>query len=242
MSVNNYPMWMAHGVQIGDMHSWRDWRLVPKKKLVVDPPDYRENGIKVPGRHGKLNANKALTGDVIYENRVGSWEFRIRNLRHFRLLYSEIMDYVQGQELTVILDDDDYFYYRGVLKVEKWTPEQVRDTLVIKYDLQPFKMERDSSLEDWLWDLFDFDCGIAREYHDLTVDGERQLLIPGRRLPVCPGIYVTGTVSVSYGGASWTLTPGVWNYIDSICLGEGDHTLVFSGDGTVSVDYRGGRL
>lgn len=237
---------MSHGVLIGEMHSWTDWKLIPKQKLVVAPPPVRESSLVVPGRHGDIKTTKALTGDVVYDNRKGSWEFRVRNKRHFRLLYSEILDYLQGQELTAVLDDDDYFYYKGTFAIDEWTPENMRDTVKINYDLQPFKMERDSSLEDWFWDPFDFECGIAREYHDLIVDGSRALLIPGRRLPVCPSIFATfsggDSLSVTYGGTTYPLVSGMWNIFDGIVIGEGDHTLTFTGNGTVSVDYRGGRL
>jgi len=233
---------VAHGALIGDKHTWRDWRLVPKNKLVVAKPDLPDNGITVPGRNGDIYSRKAMTGDVVYGTRKGTWEFRVENRNSTAVVYSEILDYIHGQELTVILDDDRYFYYKGELQVDDWTPEQVRDTLRLHYKLQPFKMERDSSLEPWLWDPFDFEQGIIRDYGELTVDGTLELVIPGRRLQVCPGIYATGTVSVTYGGATYTLVSGKWNYFDAICLGEGEHTLLFTGDGTVSVDYRGGRL
>lgn len=243
MSYYPYNTKYGHGVLIGERHSWRDWELVPKNKLTVAPPPPDDSGLKVPGRHGKLFTAKAMTGDVVYGNRTGSWEFRVVSKRHFRLLYSEILDYLQGQELTAVLDDDWSFYYTGEFRVEKWDPGAIKDTISIKYDLQPFKMERASSLEDWLWDEFDFDCGIAREYHDLIVSGTRSLLIPGRRLQVCPGIKPNAAgMSVSYGGRSYQLTENRWNYFDGICLGEGDHTLTFTGSGTVDVDYRGGRL
>ena len=39
----------------------------------------------------------------------------------------------------------------------------------------------------------------------------------------------------------YALTAGD-NRISGICITEGDNVLTFAGNGTVSIDYRGGRL
>ena len=48
-------------------------------------------------------------------------------------------------------------------------------------------------------------------------------------------------MTVTYKGNSYQLSDGT-NRVVSIDLPEGDNILTFTGSGTVSVDYRGGRL
>ena len=65
------------------------------------------------------------------------------------------------------------------------------------------------------------------------------------RIHVCPTIDVSltgnNTMKVSYAGTTYNLSNGK-NVIPAIVTGEKDISLVFTGTGKVTVDYRGGSL
>ena len=63
----------------------------------------------------------------------------------------------------------------------------------------------------------------------------------GRRMKVVPVFECSAEMVLSYGGAEYNLPAGR-SKIPDLRIGEGEHYLMFAGSGTVSVDYRGGRL
>ncbi len=107
--------------------------------------------------------------------------------------------------------------------------------------MEPYKYELFSSLEDWLWDSFDFETGVIREYKDLVVNGSLTVDVPGTRKEVLPTITASAAMQVEWKGIRYDLLAGV-NKIYAISIPEGDQKLIFYGNGTISIDYRGGIL
>lgn len=236
----------SNGVTFGDKHSYRDWGLYLKSRPVISPPTPKTVYEDLPGSDGSLDFTESLTGDVKYENRDVKFEFTVIGGREkWYDTFSDIMDYMHGKRMKVVIDEDPTFYYIGRITVDEWESSKVTSTVVVKGDMEPYKLEMFSSLEDWLWDPFNFETDIIREYKDLVVEGSLSLTIPGRRKHVVPSFTVKSSdgsgMKVSFKGSIYTLTDGV-NKIVSIELADGENTLTFTGNGTVSVDYRGGRL
>ena len=237
---------MYHSIIIGDKNTWADWYLFPSSRPVFNPPSPKTNYVDVPGANGHLDLSEALTGDVAYSNREGSFEFIVDN-GHIEWydLYSKILDYLHGKILKATLEDDPSFYYQGRFSVNEWKSEAHNSKIVMDYSVSPYKYEAFSSLEDWEWDTFNFETGIVREYKDLRVDGSLDFIIVGRRMKVTPSFIVTSDdgsgMNVSFNGYSYHLSDGTSRIINITTI-EGENKLTFTGNGTVSIEYRGGRL
>ena len=143
--------------------------------------------------------------------------------------------------MKIILDVDPSFYYIGRLTIDVEKTDRVNGKLVISGNVDPYKYERYSSLEDWEWDTFNFETDIVREYKDIKVDGEYQLCIPGRRKRIIPVIECNTPMKFGYNGTEYSLSAGR-NKVFNIWLTEGDNILTFKGNGVISIDYRGGSL
>lgn len=233
---------MIFGVTFGDKHTYRDYGMLPKTRPTVAPPAIRTNYVDVPGLDGQLDLSEALTGRIGYQTRDFSAEFLVIDARNrWDTLYSELLDTLHGQRVKIILDEDPGYYYVGRVTVGKLTSDKKTATISIKAVCDPYKLESTTSLEDWLWDSFNFESGIIRDYRAITVDGTRTLTIPGTRRPCIPIITASGEVSVRFGGTTYALQAGD-NHISGICITSGDNALTFSGSGTVSINYQGGRL
>lgn len=237
---------MYHSITFGDKNTWDDWFLIPETRPVFAPPEAKTLYEEIPGADGSLDYSEALTGDIHYGNRTGSLNFIVDNYhRQWFELYSEISDYLHGQKLKAVLEDDLYYFYIGRFAVNEWRSESQNSKIVIDYTLEPYKLERTSSMEDWLWDPFNFESGIIREYKNLTVDKKLTFTIQGRRKTVIPIFTVKSSdgngMKVTYNGKAYNLPDGT-SRIVNIALKDGLSTLVFSGNGFVSIDYRGGRL
>lgn len=58
--------------------------------------------------------------------------------------------------VKIIFDTDPSFYYIGRLTIDVEKTDRVNGKLVISGDVDPYKYERYSSLEDWKWDTLQF--------------------------------------------------------------------------------------
>lgn len=228
-----------------EMNTWDDWHLIPSSRPVFNPPKVKTQYVDIPGGNGQLDLTEILTGYPLYENRTGSIEFYVENGHaEWDDLYSQIMNYLHGKHMTACLEDDPGFVYEGRFAVNSWKSDKWWSTITIDYDVYPYKRERFSSLEDWLWDPFDFETGVIREYKNLTINGSLTVVIGGTYEPVSPTITVTNRTSeltLSVSGHKYTLQDGE-NYIYDIVVKDTDVNFAFSGKATISIDFRGGRL
>ena len=228
------------------IHSYGDWGLILTVRPKITAPEAKTLYIDIPGGDGSLDMTEALTGSVAYKEREITCNFvTLREKKYWSNQYSEIQDFLHGQRIKIILDEDRSYYYVGRFKVSDWNSLIRRSEITIGGLIDPYKYECTSSLEDWLWDTFDFETGIIRDYRSLQVDGSLRLIIPGRRKRVVPSFEVQSVdgngLTVTYEGVDYHLPDGVSRVVN-IHTKEGENILTFTGNGTVSVDYRGGRL
>ena len=234
------------GVTFGTKHSYRDWGLLLKSRPVISPPSPKTVYVDIPGSDGIIDLTESLTGDVKFDNRTIKCEFVVLDARNrWSDIYSEIMDYLHGQRMKVRLDEDPTYYYEGRLQVNEWKSDKVTSTITIEGDVEPYKMEMFSSLEDWEWDSFNFETGIIRDYKEIRVDESLTFTIEGRRKSVVPSFTVASDdgsgLQVRFNGTTYDLPDGTSRVLN-VVIKNGTNTLYFTGNGTVSIDYRGGRL
>ena len=231
------------GVQIGDKHTLKDWGL-GWTKITLGFPEAKIYEQDVTGMDVVLDFTESLTGgDDMYKTRSLSLEFETPEQDYYdwSIRVSEIANYLTGRKCKIILDNDPGFYYIGRLNVEVEKTNRVEGIITLSGNVEPYKFEKFSSLEPWEWDSFNFKTGIIRNYKNIIVNGTYSLRIPGRRKRIVPVISCDESVQVSYEGTTYTLSPGK-NKVFGICIKEGENILTFSGNATVSVDYRGGML
>lgn len=228
-------------VKIGDCSMYKDFGL---RALSIDPgaAEVDEKFKEIPGRNGDLDITDALTGFPVYKNATMklTFDFKDDNYDLWLIRASELRNKIHGRRLKVVLGNDEFFY-EGRISVSTEKLNKRYSSVEITINRDPYKLELQSSLEDWLWDSFNFETGIIRDYKDLQVAGRLELIIPGRTMRVIPVFDCSEEMTVSYNGTIYNLPKGKSKSLD-LLLGEGDNTLIFTGNGTVSVDYRGGSL
>lgn len=227
-------------------HTYRDFGLFPSEVNMPDPPGVQTNFIEVPGMDGTLDATESLDGTVHYDDRDYAQKYLDiigRSKMHTR--YSALQNFLHGKQMRMILDDDPEWYYIGRFEMGDPAPKDFLNTVNIKATLRPFKYAINSTLDDWLWDPFNFEDGVIREYKDINVDGSKTMTIIGSEMPVVPTIIVQSEdgngLTLTYGGAQYHLTDGN-NKIVTMTLNTSEQELVFTGYGLVSIDFREGSL
>ena len=253
---------MYHSITIGGKNTWDDWRLVPASRPVFNPPAQKVKTLEIPGGDGVIDLSQSLTGYPVYQNRTGSIEFIVMNdFKPWHMAYADIMDYLHGQKLRAVLEDDPEYFYEGRFTVNVWKSEKDWSRIIIDYDVGPYKWSVLSSTDDWLWDPFNFQNGVIRPavFKDIAVTTEVRAvklaaLLFGRA-PVCPVFRVSSSdkrgvhirfINPTLGLDETKLLPdGVIQFPEFVFFGDLGATLELwcdTGTGSVSVDFRQGRL
>ncbi len=161
---------------IKKVNTWDDWHILPVSRPVFTSPEVKTNYIDVPGGNGALDLTEALTRFPTYNNREGTFEFRVMNdyekdgktvyesndNNRWAQRYSEIMEYIHGKSLCAVLEDDPTWFYQGRFYIDDgWKPGDTWSTVTIGYTVNPFKWSISSSTSDWLWDPFNFETDVT---------------------------------------------------------------------------------
>lgn len=234
---------MYHSITIGDKNTWDDWHLIPTTRPLFNPPTVKTNLVNIPGGDGLLDMTTSLAGRPTYNNRTGSWTFIVQNgFKDWTALYSEIMVYLHGQKFRAILEDDPGYYYEGRFSVNQWKSDKNWSQIVIDYNVGPYKKEINNVGSNWLWDPFNFETGIIRNYKNLSVLSSLTVVVEIDMLDTIPVITASASgMKVRYDGTTYNLSKGA-NIIADIVLHSGENTLVFTGNGRITIETTGGRL
>ena len=254
-------------------NTWDTYHLVPSSRPVVNPPDVKTNYVDIPGIDGPLDLTESLTGIPMYENRKGSWDFVVANdYEPWTTIYHKLMNDLHGRKWLVSLQDEPMYYYKGRLSVNEWKSERNWSKITLDYNFEPYKYELNSGNEPWLWDPFNFETGVIRNYgskeafvsdgqtliHPFTVNGADSITIyvqPTER-PNATIVWVESgndiTVKLGGGSTQYPLQQGKNNLTATLASGLSDpsfgyihrqgRTFTFSGHGTVWVEFQGGWL
>lgn len=253
-------------------HTFKDFHLVPTTRPVFEPPSPKSTVIDIPGFDGVIDLSESLTGFPIFNNRTGSLEFAVLNdIEDWTTIYNSIMKYIHGRYLKCIMEDDLEFYYEGRFSVSNWTSNNdgTWSTVTIDYDLQPYKLRHASSIDEWLWDPFNFETGIIQNtsFSSIEVDSDdwvefdftgmigRKPVVPNFIVTVTSGdtldswLYVSDFDNIAWDENDTTriknMQTGTNTYYDYILCDLNDDTVVkikFKGHGLVSIDFNSGDL
>lgn len=231
-----------YSVTINDIDMLKTYKMALKDRHCVQPPVPKTSFQDIPGADGSMDLSEANAGHVVYQRRKITLNFGCgARLKDWPAIFSEILKKFHGQTGKLIFDDDAGYYYIGRMTVSDYKRVQTLGTFTITVDADPYKYELTASDEDWLWDPFDFEDGIIREYSGLDVNGDYALVIDGTEKWIIPEIVVSRDMTVSFEGKNYSLRAGT-NKLYGIVVREGGNTLTFHGTGTVTVKYRGAIL
>ena len=237
---------MYHSITFGKndvwKNTWDDWHLIPKTRPVFNPPQIKTHYIEIPGGDGVIDLTESLTGRPTFGNRTGSFEFYVDNdFKDWTHLYSELLAQFHGQQLMAILEDDPKYYYFGRFSVNNWKSDAARSSIVIDYNVDPYKRSLHSSTDDWIWDTFNFETDLAFVYRNIVIDAERTVRIIGGNMPVIPTIVVSTSMVAVFKGKAYQLNAGE-NYLNGIVIQNGENAITFKGSGTVEIRFEWGKL
>ena len=223
---------MYHSLIIGDKNTYDDFGLIPTTRPVINPPEPNLSYLEIPGGNGVIDLSETLTGRIGYSNRTGSFEFLVPKNRSWADLYSELLYYLHGRFMRIVLEDDPIYYYEGRLALDSWKSNKNNSTITISYDLAPFKYETTNAVDGYLINKRNLTNGSAYYYADentkvleAIVDCEKT-----------ENLDIKATINE----VTYPCKPGE-NILPAFQT-DGDGSIRISGSGSVTVKYRKGRL
>lgn len=253
---------MIQSITFGDKNTWDDWHILPTERPVFAPPEPKTHYIDIPGGNGSLDLTESLTGYPVYNNRTGSFTFRVMNdYGNWSERYSEIMEHLHGRNMKAVLADDDQWFYQGRFTVDGWKSGSTWSEITIGYNVNPFKWSVLSSTEPWLWDPFNFETGIIWEdtFNNVTVNSPneyKELSFASHffgSVPISPTFQISGApltgVDIRFVNTYLGIDK-IMNFKngsafapDFIFYGQTEpYKIYVKGTGTISIDFRVGRL
>lgn len=213
------------GIQFGDYHTADDWELILHEKT-VSPPKPKTNYVSVPGRDGDLDLTEALSGIVNYENRTAHYVFLLTNGSQLDRaeLIAEIIGVLNGQSMQII-DTDDYpdYYMIGRITVTAFTNINAYGTITIEANCLP-----------WRYAINNMSKSVTVTSSSGTVS---VVMSNNGYRTVTPTVVVTGTVTLTYGTTTQSLSAGTYQF-PGFQLAPGVTTVSVSGSGSITFTYQ----
>lgn len=228
-------------------HTLDDWQLALGNNNYIGEPEMETTYIQIPGRNGLIDASEAITGRRVFKKRPLAFELGGKNPRlNWDGIISKMRNEIHGRVCRITLDNDRAYYWRGRVFLEDFDRFRELGTFTLSVpNAEPYKYSLTTSAEPWLWDPFNFETGIITYIGAVTISGTETITIPAGYMPTSPEIVVSdlsGTLTLDYGGQTYTLTTGT-NKIPSILVGgDADVDLTFNGNAKVQIVYRSGSL
>lgn len=120
-----------------DMYNDFGLSLRPRTRKL---PPIKSLKTSIYGRSGDLDFTEALTGQTEYENRTETLEFNlVDKMSNWDSKFSEVSNFIHGQEAKVIFTSDSNYYFKGRLTMNELSSDKSLGTIDIDCDFQPYK-------------------------------------------------------------------------------------------------------
>ena len=223
-------------------HTYNDFGLLQVETAYLSPPEVQTRYITVPGMDGFLDATESLDGNVHYNSRRFVAKYKcISPRKNWKDVYSDLVNFLHGRQMQAIFDDDNGYYVKGRFEVGAPSFAKHYWTIDIAGEVDPYRYLLYDSIGDWLWDPFRFDTDIAWDYKDIEIEGSRDILVATTPMPVSPTFTCSAPMTLKVDSNTYNLPAGV-SVVPGLVIRDRDYVFKFTGTGTVTIFFRGGRL
>lgn len=217
---------MSRNIKIGEKKTFDDWGLILTSQNIGVPAP-KTNYVDIPYADGSLDLTQALTGEVSYSNRSGSFDFDlIKAPADRQSLINEITNYLHGRVFDLTLPDEPQYLYRSRLSVNSVKTSMILNKLVVSAVSEPYKLK----LEDTVQNV-------------VVTDVVQTITCSNERMRVVPKIKTDAEITIEFKDQTFTMNAGTHQLL-GIVFTQGDNELKISGTvgAKVEIRYREGLL
>ena len=200
-----------------------DWDLV-LTKIENPPPKPKLVTVDVKGADGILDLSEVATGELRYDNRLIKLTFEMLKVKEYSTLITEIANKIHGKKVTLLLTNDDNYYYEGRATINNWECSKNKGTIVINLDAYPYKR---AVLETNVSISF---SGAGTKCFDAHTTEK-----------ICPILRVVGTANIVIGNETLCYENGTYT-TNELLIHDGVNTINFAegSSGQIYLTYRSG--
>lgn len=208
---------MMDGAIFGDKRTKEDYGAVMNYARVT-PPSVKENYVDIAGGNSSIDLTEAV-GGVVFEDGKISFKFTLFGVEHKERMKNDL----HGKRLKIVLEREPDFYYEGRLSFTSESQTGNLYELCMDARVSPYKMESQVTI------------------HEEEVKTAKEIIIFNERMPAMPTITARGNITIGFEGISISLKTGIYE-IPEITFHDGINRLKVSGNGSIRLEYRKGRL
>lgn len=211
------------GLTIGDKHTYDDFKM-EMLSFAVSLPEPVTNEIEIPGMNGNVDLSEALTGEVIYKNRLLTAEFLMEEQNEDILQgrMNEMNNYLHGVVHSIIPDMDNNYEYKGRITIS-FSQMGVYQLVTITADVAPYKSRRSDTIVTY------------------QVEEERVICCRNEKRSVVPTITSDADFTLKFRDVSVSIAAGE-NMVPDIKFTQGENLITCIGTGTITFTYQEGSL
>lgn len=229
------------------MHTYKDFGL---KMYYYNPgtPQIEEHNIQVPFSNRSMRMSGVFGGPFYTERQfVAKFTMGDMGYQQWDSVRSKLDNLYHGMVVKIVSDLDKGYYYLGTLNFEYEKEHYAESDVVLTCIADPYKYAVRGPSDKWLWDTFNFVNGVIRYIGEQTITAQNnKIKIVAGEMETAVIVNVksmtSSSMTVSCDGEKVALKRGKNRIPDIRVGGKEEKTLIFSGTGTVEIDYREGRL
>ena len=211
------------------------------KHVSVEPPTVQTNFLEIPLRNGSIDLTEALTDAPRYNDRNVLIDVKYLG-ENLVQTHSKFLNDWHGKRIKILFDEDPNFYYIGRLSVGAYEVTRHGGTFSMTAQCEPFKYSATSSSEEWEWDPFDFEEGYLNEFKNLQISGSETIILIADENESIATVTTDAVMKFTFKEENITVPIGTTKLYFTLPFEKGENTITITGTGTVTIDYRGGRL
>ncbi len=214
---------MERFFEFDDYNTFIDWNLILIDKK-ISLPEPKTKYVEIEGCDGTLDLSEALSGTVIYNDRVISasfWtDYKTRDDRN--RLFKEIRNLLHGRKVKIIEPDDLEHFFVGRISVKNEINNLAYGEIEIECVCEPYRYNLNNVVRT------------------ITLISENETVISivnNGSKKIVPDIEVNGSINVETEKRKIPLNNGLHRILD-IKLNPGVNSIKLSGEGTVTFKFR----
>ena len=209
MTLAHYPRLPDQRIIVGGVDISERFNIALIDGYELNPPDVKTYTVDIPGGNGVIDLTEALTGDVVYEQREQSFEFKCIYPESFERVKTQLSNFLHGRSFDYQLSFDPGYTYHGRFKVNTYSHEGYVGGIVGDFNItitaDPYKLKEHCA-------------------YRLNATGGRLYRFESGRRPVHPTIECENVCYVTWQGKEMTVPAGTYR-LNGVVFREGVNEL-----------------
>ncbi|WP_279161125.1 hypothetical protein [Thomasclavelia cocleata] len=201
----------------------RDFFDLTMTSKSISSAEVKKETVDIPNVDGVIDLSTALTGDVVYKNRVVKITL-IKDDPEGKLLkfQSEFDNRFHGKMAKLTFEEDPEYYWKGRINIEHKI-DKVIDQVTLTLDALPYKYKLKETV-----------------IHE-KIDASKKIICTNIRKWVTPTIEATSSMSIKFENKTYSVNSGKF-ILAGLVFKEGENEIEVTGNGDLTIIYQEGAL